>query len=110
MYLENGRIFMSTSFTGLPPSEDDLSLYLRYLIIDNAGNLHELLALDDEDAVDYIKANFRDFIYKVLSSDPIMVIRPNGYILAHVDTASGSCSTFSMSHWCPDFNLGVCFI
>lgn len=110
MYLENGRVYMTSVFTGLPAPVDHPGFYLRYQIIDNAGNLHELLALDDDDALDYIKANFREYIYKLLSSDALILIRPNGFILAYVDTSSGDCTVKSMRDWLPDYELGGAFI
>lgn len=80
-----------------------------YTIQDNKGNLHTLEAVSDSHVLDILKTRFIDYICSVLSSDPIVVYRPNGYILAYINTATGEQTVKSMSDWIRyfDFSEGV---
>ena len=67
-----------------------------YRIIDNAGNVHEMTFSSDSQCLDFLKTRYIDFIASVLSSDAIVVVKPDGYILAYIDTATGE---QTVKHW-----------
>lgn len=70
-----------------------------YKIEDNKGNIHSIAFKDDETALKYMKTHYIEYIYSVLSCDPIVVYRPNGYILAYIKTSDGSQTVKKMSDW-----------
>lgn len=70
-----------------------------YTVIDNKGNAHALQASSDSEALEIMRSRYVDYIYSVLSSDSIIVYRPNGYILAYIDTATGEQTVKQMSDW-----------
>lgn len=72
---------------------------MEYKIFDNNGNVHFYNATDDDSVLEYMKTRFVDYIASVLSSDSIIIVRPNGYILAYINTATGSQTVKSMSDW-----------
>lgn len=72
---------------------------MKYEIIDNKGKIHEIQANNDREALDYMKTRYIDYIYSVLSTDAIILIRPNGYILAYIDTATGMQTIKRMEDW-----------
>lgn len=71
----------------------------EYTVIDNKGNAHTLKASSDSEALEIMRSRYVDYIYSVLSSDSIIVYRPNGYILAYIDTATGEQTVKEMSDW-----------
>lgn len=70
-----------------------------YKVYDNKGNAHELAAKDDKNALEIMKTKFINYIVSVLSSDAIVLVRPNGYILAYINTATGEQTIKSMKDW-----------
>lgn len=74
-----------------------------YTVFDNNGGKHAVHAQSDQDMLLYMKSHFGDFIYSILSSDAIVVHRPNGYLLAYIDTATGVQTVKRMSDWLPDY-------
>lgn len=60
-----------------------------YKIIDNAGNIHEMTFNSDIQCLDFLKTRYIDFIASVLSSDAIVAVKPDGYILAYINTVNG---------------------
>lgn len=67
-----------------------------YQIVDNAGNVHELAFNSDAECLEYLRRRYIDFIASVLSSDAIVAVKPDGYILAYIDTATGE---QTVKHW-----------
>lgn len=72
---------------------------MMYTIIDNIGNPHYVPFNSDDDVLLYLRTSYIHFIMSILSSDPIVVYRPNGYILAYIKTSDGSQTVKSMSDW-----------
>ena len=72
---------------------------MKYTVIDNKGFPHELVANSDEHALSIMEKRFIDYIVSFLSSNPVVVVRPNGYILAYIKTSSGEQTVKSMSDW-----------
>ena len=70
-----------------------------YEIIDNVGGSHFLAFDSDAAALEYMGIRYVDYIYSILSSDSIVLVRPNGYILAYISTADGCQTVKSMSDW-----------
>ena len=70
-----------------------------YTIFDNIGNKHTLEAGSDKEALEIMKKNYINYIYSVLNSDSIIVVRPNGYILAYINTATGEQTIKTMEDW-----------
>ena len=70
---------------------------LKYL--DNKGNAHDLEAQDDKNALEIIKKRFKDYIVSLMSNDAIVVVRPNGYILAYISTITGAQTVKTMEDW-----------
>ena len=70
-----------------------------YKVYDNIGNVHELEAQDDKNALEIMKRRFKDYIVSLLSSDAIVLVRPNGYILAYINTATGAQTVKTMDDW-----------
>lgn len=73
---------------------------MMYTIYDNKGNKHFREFANDSVALEYMRSRFVDYIVSVLSSDSILLVRPNGYILAYIDTASGYQTVKTMDDWC----------
>ena len=71
----------------------------EYTVIANKANAHTLKASSDSEALEIMRSRYVDYIYSVLSSDSIIVYRPNGYILAYIDTATGEQTVKEMSDW-----------
>ena len=71
----------------------------EYIITDNNGNDHVLKASSDAEALEIMRTRYISYIYSVLSADSIVVYRPNGYILAYIDTATGAQTVKQMSDW-----------
>ena len=72
---------------------------MKYEIQDNKGNLHTIESTSDSEVLELMKTRFVDYIYSILSSNYIVVYRPNGYILAYINTATGEQTVKSMSDW-----------
>lgn len=70
-----------------------------YTVIDNIGNSHKLNAENDNEALELMKKNYINYIYSVLSSDSIIIVRPNGYILAYISTSTGEQTVKKMEDW-----------
>lgn len=70
-----------------------------YTVFDNTGKKHTLKAESDTEALEIMKKRYIDYIYSVLSSDSILLVRPNGYILAYINTATGEQTIKSMEDW-----------
>lgn len=70
-----------------------------YTIFDNIGNKHELKAGSDTEALEIMKTKYIEYIYSILSSDSIILVRPNGYILAYINTATGEQTIKTMEDW-----------
>ena len=70
-----------------------------YTIYDNKGYPHNHYFDDDSSALLFLKSRFIDYIVSVLSSDPIVIVRPNGYILAYINTATGEQTVKTMFDW-----------
>lgn len=70
-----------------------------YTVFDNIGNKHTLKAGSDTEALEIMKKKYIDYIYSVLSSDSILLVRPNGYILAYINSATGEQTIKSMEDW-----------
>lgn len=70
-----------------------------YEIIDNVGGSHFLAFESDAAALAYMSTRYVDYICSILSSDPVVLVRPNGYILAYISTADGCQTVKSMSDW-----------
>lgn len=94
-----------TKETNNEAQSDDEPMYernvtmLNYTIVDNAGNVHKLQGSSDTEILATLKTRFVDYIASVLSGDSIVVYRPNGYILAYINTATGEQTVKSMSYW-----------
>ena len=71
----------------------------KYMIIDNRGGTHFKEADSDEQMLEFMKTRYVDYIYSVLSSDSIVVFRPNGYLLAYINTATGCQNVKTMADW-----------
>lgn len=71
----------------------------EYTVIDNKGNSHALKASNDSEALKIMRSRYVNYIYSVLSSDSIIVVRPNGYILAYINTATGEQTVKQMTDW-----------
>lgn len=71
----------------------------KYIVTDNKGNDHVLEANSDVEALEIMRTRYSSYIYSVLSADSIVVYRPNGYILAYIDTATGAQTVKQMSDW-----------
>ena len=67
-----------------------------YRIIDNAGNVHEMPFDSDDKCLEYLRTRYIDFIASALSSDAITAVKPDGYILAYINTATGE---QTVKHW-----------
>ena len=61
-----------------------------------AGNVHEMPFTSDAQCLDFLKTRYIDFIASVLSSDAITVVKPDSYILAYINTATGE---QTVKHW-----------
>ena len=72
---------------------------MKYLVIDNKSGIHTIEAENDSHVLEILKTRYIDYIVSILSSDSIVVVRPNGYILAYIDTATGEQTVKSMSDW-----------
>ena len=72
---------------------------MMYTIYDNNGNKHVHEFSSDSEALTYMAVRFVDYIVSILSSDSILLVRPNGYILAYIDTASGEQTVKTMEDW-----------
>ena len=72
---------------------------MKYTVIDNKGFPHELVANSDDHALSIMEKRYIDYIVSVLSSDSVVVVRPNGYILAYINTATGEQTVKTMSDW-----------
>ena len=70
-----------------------------YKVYDNRGEAHELEAQDDKNALEIMKRRFIDYIASVISSNAIVLVRPNGYILAYINTATGEQTVKTMEDW-----------
>lgn len=70
-----------------------------YTVFDNIGNKHTLKAGSDTEALEIMKTKYINYIYSVLSSDSILLVRPNGYILAYINSATGEQTIKSMEDW-----------
>lgn len=70
-----------------------------YTIIDNNNGVHYKQFDSDQACLDWFKVNYIQFIYSILSCDSIVVYRPNGYLLAYIDTCDGSQIVKSLSDW-----------
>ena len=62
---------------------------MKYTIYDNKLNPHHKEFKSDAECLNYLKTHYYDYIYSITSSDSIVVTRPNGYILAYINTATG---------------------
>lgn len=62
---------------------------MRYTIYDNKGNPHYMNFSCDDVCLNYLKTHYIDYIYSVISSDSLVVVRPDDYILAYINTATG---------------------
>lgn len=62
---------------------------MEYTIYDNKGYPHFKNFASDSDCLYYMKKHFINYIVSVLSSDSIVVARPDGYILAYISTSDG---------------------
>lgn len=72
---------------------------MNYKVYDNKGNAHELKAKDDKNALEIMKKRYIDYIVSVLSSDSIVLVRPDGYILAYINTATGEQTIKTREDW-----------
>lgn len=72
---------------------------MLYKVYDNRGEAHELEAQDDKNALEIMKRRFIDYIASVLTRDQIVLVRPNGYILAYINTATGEQTVKTMEDW-----------
>lgn len=72
---------------------------MMYTIYDNKGNKHFHEFSNDSEALSYMSSRYVDYIVSILSSDSILLVRPNGYILAYIDTASGYQTVKTMADW-----------
>lgn len=70
-----------------------------YKVMDNKGNLHDVFAKNDNAILMYMRIRYIDFIVSILSSDPIVVYRPNGYILAYIKCSTGEQTIKTMADW-----------
>lgn len=62
---------------------------MKYTIYDNKLKPHHKEFGSDDECLNYLKTRYIDYIYSIMSSDSIVVTRPNGYILAYINTATG---------------------
>ena len=72
---------------------------MLYKVYDNRGEAHELEAQDDKNALEIMKRRFKDYIVSLLSNDAIVLVRPNGYILAYINSATGEQTVKTMEDW-----------
>ena len=72
---------------------------MTYKVYDNKSGVHFLSAENDDHALTLLSKCWRDYIVSVLSSDSILLVRPNGYILAYISTVDGAQTVKSMSDW-----------
>ena len=71
---------------------------MKYLVIDNVGNIHYLESESDEEVLELLKQNWINYIYSIFG-DCIVVFRPNGYLLCYINTATGDQIVKTMSDW-----------
>ena len=71
----------------------------NYIVVDNSGGKHILEADSDCEVIEFLKERFVDYIYSVLSTDYIVVYRPNGYILCYINSSNGEQNIKSMLDW-----------
>lgn len=70
-----------------------------YTVYDNTGKPHTLHVSSDSAALWTMQRLWRNYIASILSSDSIILVRPSGYILAYINTASGEQTMKSMQDW-----------
>lgn len=79
-----------------------------YTVFDNNSGKHFIDAVNDSAALLYMQSHYLDYIYSLLSCDSIVLCRPNGYILAYINSATGEQTVKSMSDWVPEFDFDCC--
>lgn len=71
----------------------------KYTVFDNKNGVHYLYAKDDEEALEIMKKIYGIYIVSILSTGSIVLVRPNNYILAYIDTVTGEQTVKSMDYW-----------
>lgn len=71
----------------------------KYTVFDNKNGVHYLYAKDDEEALEIMNKIYGIYIVSILSTASIVLVRPNNYILAFIDTVTGEQTVRTMDYW-----------